>query len=110
MITYRREDLAEACKAIQAAEAALAGKSNFEAEALVKEAWALVGAMPISEAEAVDAKYPGIFTSDVFKKREKASVKVPPRQAEVEENWNSFSKKNYAEAKVKARKVLKMLQ
>jgi ABC-type Fe3+ transport system substrate-binding protein len=110
MITYRHGDLAEACEAIQAAEEALAGKSNSEAEDLVKEAWALVGAMPISEAEAVDAKYPGIFTSDVFKKREKASTKVPPRQAEVEEKWNSFSKKNYAEAKVKAKKVLKMLQ
>jgi ABC-type Fe3+ transport system substrate-binding protein len=110
MITYRRGDLAEACKAIQAAEAALAGKSNSEAEALVKEAWAHVGAMPISETEAVDAKYPGVFTSDVFKKRKKASVKVPPRQAEVEEKWDAFAKKNYADAKAKAEKALEMVK
>jgi len=110
MITYRREDLAEACKTIQAAEMALSGKSNSEAEALIKEAHALIGAMPISEAEAVDAKYPGVFTSDVFKKRKKASAKVPPRQAEVEEKWDSFAKKNYAEAKAKAEKALSMLK
>nr|MBC8443879.1 ABC transporter substrate-binding protein [Deltaproteobacteria bacterium] len=110
MITYRREDLANASKAIQAAEAALSGKSNPEAEALIKEAHSLVAAMPISEAEAVDAKYPGVFTSDVFKKRKKASVKVPPRQAEIEEQWDSFCMKNYAEAEAKAKKALKMLQ
>ena len=41
--------------------------------------------MPISEAEAKDANYPGVFTSGVYTKRKKADVKVPPRQAEVEE-------------------------
>ena len=68
------------------------GKSNPRAEALIKEAKALVAAMPISEAEAVDAKFPGVFTSDVYKKRKKAGVKVPPRQAEIEEKWDSFTK------------------
>ena len=110
MITYRRGDLVKATEAIQKAEAALAGKSNAKAEALIKEARALIAAMPISEAEAVDAKFPGVFTSDVFKKRKKASVKVPPRQAEVEEKWDSFTKKNYAEAKAKAEKALAMLK
>lgn len=110
MITYRRKDLAAAAQAIQKAEAALAGKSNAKAKALIREAHGLLAAMPISEAEAVDAKFPGVFTSDVFKKRKKASVKVPPRQAEVEEKWDSFVKKNYAEAKAKAEKALKMLK
>ena len=110
MITYRREDLAAAMKAIQAAEAALAGKSNPEAKALITEAHALLAAMPISEAEAVDAKFPGVFTSDVFKKRKKASVKVPPRQAEVEEKWDAFTKKNYADAKAKGEKALALLK
>ena len=110
MITYRRESLADAAIAIQQAEAALSGKSNPEAAALIKEARALVAAMPISEAEAVDAKYPGVFTSDVFKKRKKASVKVPPRQAEVEEKWDAFTKKNYAEAEAKAKQALAMLK
>ena len=110
MITYRREDLAKAVNAIQQAQTALSSKSNKEAEALIKEARALVAAMPISEAEAVDAKYPGVFTSDVFKKRKKASVKVPPRQAEVEEKWDAFTKKNYADAAAKAEKALGMLK
>ena len=109
MITYRREDLAAAAKAIQKAEAALAGKSNAKAEALIKESHGLLAAMPISEAEAVDAKFPGIFTSNVFKKRKKATAKVPPRQAEIEEKWDAFSKKNYAAAKAKAEEALKLL-
>ena len=109
MITYRREDLAAAAKAIQKAEAALAGKSNAKAKALIKESHGLLAAMPISEAEAVDAKFPGIFTSDVFKKRKKATAKVPPRQAEIEEKWDAFSKKNYAAAKAKAEEALKLL-
>ena len=110
MITYRREDLVKATLAIQEAEAALAGKSNAKAEALIKDARALVTAMPISEAEAVDGKFPGVFTSDAFKKRKKADAKVPPRQAEIEEQWDSFTKKNYAEAEAKAQKALAMLK
>ena len=110
MITYRRGDLVKATEAIQKAEAALAGKSNTKAEALIKEARALITAMPISEAEAVDAKFPGVFTSDAFKSRKKASVKVPPRQAEVEEKWDSFTKKNSAEAEAKAEKALAMVK
>ena len=109
MITYRRKDLAAAAKSIQEAEAALAGKSNTEAKALIKEAHGLLAAMPISEVEAVDAKFPGIFTSDVFKKRKKATAKVPPRQAEIEEKWDAFTKKNYAAAKAKAEQALKLL-
>jgi phosphoglycerate transport regulatory protein PgtC len=110
MITYRRKDLAKAIKAIQKAEAALSGKSNPEAEALIKDAHALIAAMPISEADAVDAKFPGVFTSDVFKKRKKASAKVPPRQAEVEEKWDSFTKKNYEDAKATAEKAIVLLK
>ena len=110
MITYRREDLVAAMQAIQAAEAALEGKSNPQAQALIGEARRLVVAMPISEAEAKDGNYPGVFTSDVYKKRKKASVKVPPRQAEVEEKWDAFTKMNYADAKAKAEKALAMVK
>lgn len=110
MITYRREDLTAAAKAIQKAEAAAAGKSNAKAQGLIKEAHELLAAMPISESEAVDKKFPGIFTSDVFKKRKKATAKVPPRQAEVEEKWDSFCKKNYAAARAKAEQALQLLK
>jgi ABC-type Fe3+ transport system substrate-binding protein len=110
MITYRREDLVATMQAIQAAETALAGQTNADAQALIAEARRLVVAMPISEAEAKDSNYPGVFTSDVFKKRKKAGDKVPPRQAEVEEKWDAFTKKNYAEAKDKAEKALALLK
>ena len=110
LVTYRRAELAKAIKAIQAAQAALSGNSNPEAEALIREAYALVAAMPISEADAVDAKYPGVFTSDAFKSRKKAGAEVPPRQAQIEKKWDSFAKKNYAEAEATASKALGMLQ
>ena len=110
MITYRRADLAEAMNAIHKAEAALQGKTNAEAKALIDEAKAMVVAMPISQAEAVDAKFPGVFTSDVFKKRKKADAKVPPRQAEIEETWDAFAKKNYGAATTAAEKASAMLK
>ena len=110
MITYRREDLVAAMQAIQAAEAALAGQTHAEAQALIDKARGLVVAMPLSEAEAKDENYPGVFTSDVYKKRKKAGVKVPPRQAEVEEKWDAFTKKNYADAKAMAENALAMLK
>ena len=109
LITYRRQDLAEAIRAIQKAEAAMAKTPNTSARLLINEARALIGAMPISDAEAIDEKYPGVFTSDVFKKRKKASVKVPQRQAEIEEKWDAFAKENYAKAKEKAEKALELL-
>ena len=110
MITYRREDLVKATEAIQKAEAALKEKPNADAEALIKEARTLVSAVPISEADAVDGKYPGVFTSDVFKKRKKVDAEVPPRQAEFEEKWDAFTKKNYADAETKAKEALAMLK
>lgn len=110
MITYRREDLVKATEAIQEAEKAMEGKSNAEAKTLLDEARQLIVAMPISEAEAVDNKFPGVFTSDVYKKRKKASVKVPQRQAEIEEKWDAFTKKNYADAMAKAKQALKLLK
>jgi phosphoglycerate transport regulatory protein PgtC len=67
-------------------------------------------AMPISEADAVDAKFPGVFTSDVYKKRKKATAKIPPRQAEIEERWDAFTKQHYAQAKEKAEEALKLLK
>ncbi len=109
MITYRRADLAEAMKAIHEADAALAGKSNAQAQALIDEARALIAAMPITDGDAKDDKFPGVFTSDVFKKRKKANAKVPPRQAEIEEQWDSFAKQNYAAAKAKAEQAKELL-
>jgi len=94
MITYRLDDLREAVGAIQAAEAALGGKSNAKAAAMIKEARDLVAALPIDEAKANNKDFSAIFK----KKRKKATDKVSGRQAEVEQEWDAFVKANYAKA------------
>ncbi len=88
MITYRLDDLREATKAIQDAEAANGNKD------MIAEAKALVAALPITEAQASDPAFAGIFK----KKRKKSTDKVTGRQAEVEQQWDTMVKANYAKA------------
>ena len=105
MITYRIDELRAATKAIQDAEAAMAGKSNAAAAKLIAEARAAVNATPITAAEAGASGFNKIFK----KKRKKASVKVTGRQAEVEGKWDDMVKANYAKAKELAEKAKSML-
>jgi len=95
MITYRLDDLRGATEAIQDAEAAMAGKSDTEAAAMIAQARQLVAALPIDEAKSMDSEFSAIFK----KKRKKATDQVTGRQAEVEKEWDDFVVKNYAEAK-----------
>ena len=103
MITYRREDLAAAIQAIQKAEAALAGKSNADAENLVREAHQLIAAMPISESDAVDAKFSGVFTSDAFKARKKASAQGPAATSRDRGKMGRFYQKQLCRSQGKSR-------
>ncbi len=105
MITYRIDELRAATKAIQDAEAAMAGKSNAAAAKLIAEARAAVNATPITAAEAGEKGYNKIFKM----KRKKASVKVTGRQAEIEGQWDDIVKANYAKAKELAEKAKSML-
>ncbi|MDG1860883.1 MAG: extracellular solute-binding protein, partial [SAR324 cluster bacterium] len=105
MITYRLDELRAATKAIQEAEAKLSGKSNASAQKLIQEAHALVNALPISEAKAGEKGFNSIFK----KKRKKASTKVTGRQAEVEQEWDTQVKSNYAQAKKLAEQAAAML-
>lgn len=105
MITYRLNDLRDATRAIQKAEAALKGKSNANAQKLIDEAKALVAAVPITEATANDPKFSATFK----KKRKKRTDVVPKRQAEVEEEWDNFTKANYGKAEALAEKALSMM-
>ncbi|MGH6621316.1 MAG: ABC transporter substrate-binding protein, partial [Alphaproteobacteria bacterium] len=105
MITYRLEDLQQATAAIQAAEQAMSGKSNANAEKLIKEAKALVAKVPIDGAKAGDKDFNAIFKI----KRKKVSTKVEGRQAEIEQQWDSEVKANYAKAKELAEKAASML-
>jgi spermidine/putrescine-binding protein len=105
MITYRLGDLQAATRAIQRAQAALAKNPNPQAAKLLDEARRLVAAVPITAAEAADPNFAQIFK----KKRKKKTDVVPKRQAQVEEEWDKFVKKNYGEAKVKADKARSQL-
>ncbi len=105
MITYRLDDLRDATKAIQEAEAALQGKSNTEAEQMIAEARGLVVAVPIDEAKSLDPDFAAIFK----KKRKKATDEVTGRQAEVEAEWDELVKANYAKARELAEKAKSML-
>ncbi len=105
MITYRLDDLREATKAVQEAEAAAKGKSNSEANALIKQARMLIGKVPVDEAKASQKDFAGIFK----KKRKKATDKVTGRQAEVEQEWDSQVIENYANAIKLAEKAISML-
>lgn len=104
MITYRLNDLREAVGALHEAEARYAETGNAEAKALIDEAWALIDANPIDEAQSLDPEFAGIFT----KKRKKATDEVGERQAEIEQRWDAFVVENYARATELARKAAKM--
>ncbi|MEY8829320.1 ABC transporter substrate-binding protein [Sedimentitalea sp. XS_ASV28] len=104
MITYRLDDLRAAVGAIHAAEAALADSDNAEAQAMIDEAWALIDANPIDEAQSLDPEFAGIFT----KKRKKATDEVGARQAEVEQSWDAMVVANYAKARELAEKAAGM--
>ncbi|GBE42040.1 phosphoglycerate transport regulatory protein PgtC precursor [bacterium BMS3Bbin10] len=105
MITYRIDELRAATKAIQDAEAAMAGKSNAAAAKLIAEARAAVDATPITAVQAGEGGFNKIFK----KKRKKASVKVTGRQADIEGQWDDMVKANYAKAKELAEKAKSML-
>ena len=105
MITYRLEDLRDATKAIQDAEAAIAGKSNAAAADLIAQAKALVSEVPVDAAMASNEDFNAIFK----KKRKKATTKVTGRQAEVEQKWDTLVKANYAKAQSLAEKAKSML-
>lgn len=99
IITFQLADLKQTTKAIQLAEAAIAKKPNPQAQALLAEARALVAAMPASEAEASAKDIAGAFTG---------AKQKGARQAELEQQWASFSKDRYAKAKAKAEDALKL--
>ncbi|RUM36182.1 MAG: hypothetical protein DSY58_05770, partial [Desulfobulbus sp.] len=105
MVTYRLDDLRKATKAVQDAEKAMAGKNNAEAAKMIAEAKALIAALPVDEARSFDKDFAAIFK----KKRKKATDKVTGRQAEVEQQWDSMVKSNYAEAAKLARKAQSLL-
>jgi hypothetical protein len=105
MITFRIGELQAATAAIHEVEAALEAKPKHEAREMLSRARALVNAVPVTEEEANDPAFAAIFA----KKRKKPTDEVPQRQAEVEQQWDSFARANYTKAEQLARQALSMI-
>ena len=99
LISFQLDNLKAATKSIHDAEAAIARKPNAKASALVAEARDLIAAMPVSEAQASSLELRAAFTGG----KEKTS-----RQAELEQQWASFARERYTQAKAKADEALKL--
>ena len=99
IISFQLDGLKAATKAVHDAEAALARKDNAQGRALVKEARDLIAATPVTEAQAASAEMRGAFTGA----KEKGA-----RQAELEQQWASFAKERYAQAKGKAEQAARL--
>lgn len=95
LVTYRLEDLRAAVAAVQKAEAANAKNNNPKAAELIAQARALIEAMPITEEQSLDPSFTQVFTTS----RAKAETKVVGRQAEVEQQWDTFAVENYRKAR-----------
>ena len=104
LIAFRLRELVEAWKAIHGADAALAKKRTPEAERLLAEARKLATSVPITEKQASDPQVAGAFEA---RQKDKPA---PVRQAEYEERWDAFAKKNYAEAKSLAERASRAAQ
>lgn len=95
MVTYRLEDLRAAVAAVQKAEAAYAKTNNPKAAELISQARERIEAMPITEEQSLDPSFTQVFTTS----RAKAETKVVGRQAEVEQQWDTFAVENYRQAR-----------
>ncbi|KKB83645.1 ABC transporter substrate-binding protein [Devosia limi DSM 17137] len=100
LITFQLDNLKAATRAVHAAEAALVGKDNAEAGALIAEAHALIAAMPFDHEQAVSPEITDAFTGGENK---------TSRQSELEQAWATFAAENYAAAKAKAEAALALL-
>lgn len=98
LISFQLDALKGVTKTLHEVDAALAKKPNPQAKALADEARNLIAALPVTEAQASSPELRGAFTGG----KEKGA-----RQAEVEAQWASFARDNYAKAKAKAEEALK---
>lgn len=102
MISFRLAELTAAWKAIHQADAQLKRKPHAEAAKQVAAARRLATRVPVTPAEATERAYGAQF------KEKKKDKPVEKRQAEIEEEWSQFAKKNYADARALAEKAAAM--
>ena len=100
LISFQLDDLKSVTKAIHEVNAKLAAKDNPQARALIKEARAMIGAVPVTEEQASSKEVLAAFSGG----KEKGA-----RQAEIEQQWASFAKDHYAKAKAKVAEAAKLV-
>ena len=88
VITFRHKELVAATKAIQDAEKRLAGRASPQLE----EARKLAFTVPLTEAQVQDKALLAAFTA---RKGDEAAIK---RKTQLEEEWSTKAKANYARA------------
>lgn len=88
LVTFRHKELAAATKAIHDAAKRLSGKSSPQLD----EARRLVYTPPIDEKQASDKSLAAAFAAD------KKDAEASRRRAQLEEEWGSRAKANYAKA------------
>jgi ABC-type Fe3+ transport system substrate-binding protein len=92
MVSFRLRELQAAAKAIHEAERKLASKPNAQGAALVKQARELAFTALVPEKSAADKQFLELF------RKNKRDVAVAKQLTELEEQWNSRAKANYAKA------------
>jgi len=91
-ITFRHKELTQAAKAIDAATAKLAGKSNPEAAKLLAEARDYAYSPVVSADKAKDKEFLALYRNT---KRDAEKTK---RITALEEHWGNTARANYAKA------------
>ncbi|MBM3523070.1 MAG: extracellular solute-binding protein [Alphaproteobacteria bacterium] len=99
LISFQLDALKGVTKTLHEVEAALAKKDNAAARKLVGEARDLIAAMPVTAAAAGSAEMRAAFTGG----KEKGA-----RQAELEQQWATFARERYAQAKAKVDEAVKL--
>jgi spermidine/putrescine-binding protein len=103
MITYNLNELKAAITAIQRAEKMLKrGFPNKKALQRLARARELIAWIPIDENKALQQYFNAIFT----KSRKKESTVIKGKQAQIEFEWDTQIKKNYAQAIILAERAL----
>jgi ABC-type Fe3+ transport system substrate-binding protein len=88
LVTFRHKELAAATKAIQDAHKRLGGKASPQLD----EARRLVLTVPVDEKQASDKALAAVFAAD------KKDAEASRKRAQVEEEWGTRAKANYAKA------------
>jgi ABC-type Fe3+ transport system substrate-binding protein len=101
LVSFQLEPLKKVTKTLHEVDARLTKRANPQAAALAAEARALIAAMPVNAAQAVSDEIVNAFKGQ-------GGAGKGPRQAELEQQWASFAKDNYAKAQAKTDEALKL--